>query len=472
MLLLVLALLAQEKPFVVRVVDADTGRGIPLVELRTVNGILLLTDNAGVAAFDEPGLLGKRVFFSTFSHGYDEPAADGFGIRGAAFDTAPGGEGTIRLKRRNVAERLYRITGQGLYDQSIRAGLPTPLKKPALNAGVLGQDTGMVLVHRGKIHWFWGDTSLPGYPLGHFGTATATSELPGKGGLEPEVGIDLDYAVDARGYSRPTFDLKQPGAVWVHGAFELDGKIVTQYERVQDLSKRFELGVAAYDSDAQRFTPVVRHDLKEDRLPFGQAFKHEGWVYFALPYPMLRVKAAWDDVMKPEAYEAWTCVGADGAVGPYRWVKGGHPEKTEDLVKAGKLRSEDAWTRTVDVGSGKPIQLHRGSVRWNEHRKRWVMIATRIYGEESMLGDVYYAEAPEPHGPYAKAVKVVGHRKYTFYNPVHHAFFDREGGRLIHFEGTYTMTFSETKIPTPRYDYNQVMYRLDLSDPRLKAAQE
>ena len=25
--------------------------------------------------------------------------------------------------------------------------------------------------------------------------------------------------------------------------------------------------------------------------------------------------------------------------------------------------------------------------------------------------------------------------------------------------------------PTPRYDYNQIMYRLDLADERLKAAQ-
>jgi hypothetical protein len=29
------------------------------------------------------------------------------------------------------------------------------------------------------------------------------------------------------------------------------------------------------------------------------------------------------------------------------------------------------------------------------------------------------------------------------------------------------MAFSGTKTPTPRYDYNQVMYRLDLADERL-----
>ena len=33
---------------------------------------------------------------------------------------------------------------------------------------------------------------------------------------------------------------------------------------------------------------------------------------------------------------------------------------------------------------------------------------------------------------------------------------------------TYTTLFAQTKVKTPRYDYNQVMYRLDLDDPRLK----
>ena len=37
----------------------------------------------------------------------------------------------------------------------------------------------------------------------------------------------------------------------------------------------------------------------------------------------------------------------------------------------------------------------------------------------------------------------------------------------MYFEGTYAETFSGAPSKTPRYDYNQVMYRLDLSDPRL-----
>ncbi len=39
--------------------------------------------------------------------------------------------------------------------------------------------------------------------------------------------------------------------------------------------------------------------------------------------------------------------------------------------------------------------------------------------------------------------------------------------KSLDFEGTYTATFSGNKDPTPRYDYNQVMYQLDLSDQRL-----
>ena len=43
--------------------------------------------------------------------------------------------------------------------------------------------------------------------------------------------------------------------------------------------------------------------------------------------------------------------------------------------------------------------------------------------------------------------------------------------RLVYFEGTYVTTFSGNPVATPRYDYNQIMYRLDLADPRLRDVQ-
>src|SRR6266702_829754 len=62
----------------IRVVDAETGHGVPLVELVTVNHVRFVTDNAGRVAFHEPGLMGREVFFTIRSHGY-EMKRDGFG---------------------------------------------------------------------------------------------------------------------------------------------------------------------------------------------------------------------------------------------------------------------------------------------------------------------------------------------------------------------------------------------------------
>ena len=35
---------------------------------------------------------------------------------------------------------------------------------------------------------------------------------------------------------------------------------------------------------------------------------------------------------------------------------------------------------------------------------------------------------------------------------------------MIYLEGSYVNTFSGNHHPTPYYEYNQIMYRLDLSD--------
>jgi hypothetical protein len=117
--------------------------------------------------------------------------------------------------------------------------------------------------------------------------------------------------------------------------------------------------------------------------------------------------------------------------------------------------------------AGKFIEAHRSSVHWNNYRKRYIMIFTERGGSSSFLGEVWYTEAPSPEGPWQRATKIVTHHKYTFYNPLQHPFFDSADGHFIYFEGTYVNTFSGNPIATPRYDYNQIMYRLDLADARL-----
>ena len=98
------------------------------------------------------------------------------------------------------------------------------------------------------------------------------------------------------------------------------------------------------------------------------------------------------------------------------------------------------------------------------------MIAVEAFGEPSFLGEIWYLEAESPTGPWRDAKRIVSHDRYGFYNPLHHPFLDQEGGRIIYFQGTYTQMFEGDVPKTPRYDYNQIMYRLDLSDERLRPA--
>src|SRR3954451_21040187 len=76
--------------FTIRVVDEQTGRGVPLVELRTVSHIAWWTDSAGVVAFDEPGLMGQEVFLYVSSPGYEYPK-DFFDNRGLKLRPVAGG---------------------------------------------------------------------------------------------------------------------------------------------------------------------------------------------------------------------------------------------------------------------------------------------------------------------------------------------------------------------------------------------
>src|SRR5689334_5413376 len=67
--------------FTIEVVDSQTGRGVPLVALRTVNEAAWWTDSHGLIAFNEPGLMNLEVFFEINSPGYEYPS-DVFGHHG------------------------------------------------------------------------------------------------------------------------------------------------------------------------------------------------------------------------------------------------------------------------------------------------------------------------------------------------------------------------------------------------------
>ncbi len=454
-----------------------------------MNNIRFVTDSAGLVAFDEPGLFDQDVYVSVRAFGYEAPK-DTFGNRGQALRVVHGGEATLPVKRINLAERLYRVTGGGIYRDTILAGREAPIRHPVLDAKVLGQDSVLTAVYQGKIRWFWGDTNRPSYPLGNFHSPSATSLLPSRGGLDPSVGVDLTYDPGRDGFARPSAKMPGEGPTWLSALTVVpdSGKgerMFATYSKVRGSMQTYQRGFVSWDDSRNEFVKLVEFPIDAPIRPDGHAFRHSvdgvEYVYYASPMPLVRVRADARFVGDLDQYETFTPIKARQAPGRieidrdasgkvlYGWKKGAQSVSGSGdlgkLVDRKLLRQNESIAQLRDAVVGRLITAHFGSVNWNEYRKRWVMISVER-GGSSYLGEAHSAEADTPIGPWVYARKVATHqdddRFYSFYNPRHHPEFDKDGGRTIFFEGTYSSTFSGNSDPTPRYDYNQVMYRLDL----------
>lgn len=479
--------LSSDQYFGIEVVDEETGRGVPLVELQTVHNITYITDSAGRVAFYEPGLMDDEVHFSVRAHGYEFPA-DGFGIRGFVATTTPGKSIEIEVKRHNLAERLYRLTGGGIYRDSFLLGHPLPMDRPLINNRVLGQDSTMAVEYRDRVFWFWGDTNKPSYPLGNYDMTGATTASGAK--LNPEESLDYAYFNDERGFTKKMAPMPGEGPTWLGGLTVLqengEEMLVGGYAKIRDGLETYARGLVVYDDDREVFKQAQELAMESPLYPIGHSLhvdeEDESFVHFMNPLPLVRVRAELESYMDPSGYEAFTPLVPGSGRGAqqverdeegnvvYDWKMNtaeAGPAEQRELVETGLLQPQERLFALRDWRTGKAVTLHAGSVSWNRHRGRWILIASEIFGD-SALGEVWFAEADSPLGPWIYAQKIVSHNDYTFYNPRHHPFLDRDDGRLIYFEGTYTQLFSGAPEKTPRYDYNQILYRLDLADPELK----
>jgi hypothetical protein len=483
--------------FAIEIVDEQTGRGVPMVELQTTSGVRYYTDSNGLVAFHEPGLMNKKVWFGVSAHGYEFPP-DGLGSRGVALEIKPGGNARLKIKRLNIAERLYRITGQGIYRDTVLLGRKPPIAEPLLNAEVTGQDSILNAIYRGKLYWFYGDTNKLSYALGNFSMTGATSELPDK--IDPAVGVNLKYFSGKDGFVRPMVPLGGEGVVWLWGLVVLPDesgreRMLAFFQRRRGLGAVLADGFVVYDDEKDTFAKLKDAPLDPPVFPQGYPSRVKAddgteHLYFTAPYPALRVKAAWKSYLDLASYEGYTCLKPGTRYGGrdqvqldrdaqgkllWAWKKDTpplNPKHQQDLIDAGKIKRVESPFRLQDADGGKPILLNNCSCFWNDYRKRYVMIASESFGA-TMLGEVWYSEADRLEGPWVHARKIITHANkkgdaHDFYNPTQHPFFDREGGRVIYLEGSYVNTFSGNPHPTPYYEYNQIMYRLDLSDPRLK----
>lgn len=435
------------QPCRIEVVERGSGWPVPLVMLETTHRVKLTTDNAGRVAFDLPELMGCETWVTVRSDGY-EARADGFGYRGARFVPKPGETVTIEVDRTCIAKRLGRITGAGLFVESQKLGLETDWRE----SGVLGSDSVQLVEHDGKLFWAWGDTTVARYPLGVFDMSSATTPLRPLASFEPPLRLPLKYFTDDAGRVRGVAKMKGAGPTWLGGYTSVPdrsgkARLVATYSKIRPPMETYEMGLCVWNEKTENFehlkTVWEKSTLepKQPPIPGGHPnlFSDESgkkWLLFGNPLPELQC---------PATFEAWQ--------DPQQW-------KT--------LKPQEHFTAAID---GKPIKPSFGSIAWNEFRHRWVCVFTQTFGAPSALGEVWYAESNSPHGPWGPAVKVLSHANYTFYNPRLHPELTPADSSILLFEGTYSVLFARKPEPTPRYDYNQLMYRLDLDDPALAPAQ-
>lgn len=440
------ALAAATEPCRIEVVEKGSGWPVPLVELRTTHQVRLVSDNAGVIAFDLPELMMRETWFDVIGHGYEVPP-DGFGYRGVRLTPRPGATLRLEVTRTCVARRLGRLTGAGLFAESQRLGQNLDWRE----SGIVGCDSVQIAVYRGRLFWLWGDTSLASYPLGIFHATAATTAIQPLAAWEPPLRLSLDYISDDQGQPRAVARMAGDGPTWVTGCVALPdqagvARLVAAYVKIRPPLEAYQWGLCVWNDATAAFEPLrlvwtqSATAPKPPALPEGHALlwtddQDRAWVLFGNPLPTLRC---------PATFEAWQ----DAA----QW---------EVLTPP---------TTLAAAGDGKPVKPHSGSCAWNPWRQRWVTVFMEAFGKPAAFGELWYAEAAAPTGPWGAAVKILSHDNYTFYNPRLHPEFSSADSPVLLFEGTYTQQFADRPPPTPRYEYNQILYRLNLDDPALAPA--
>jgi len=479
------------------VLDAATGRGVPQMRVQTP-GAVYWTDSKGVVAYYDAARMGTTVQFDV--------SGDGYGTASASLVATAGGSGGTQVVRTDVAERLYRVTGGGVYHDTVLLEQAAPTANPVIDAGVLGQDTAQTTVYQGKVFWIWGDTGRASFPLGNFRATGATSLLPSAGGLDPSVGVDLTYFGDGAGFVAgmcPASNFPNPPGVtgsllcWMFDlvtAPNADGteRLFARYTLVSGGSGTVETGLGRFNDTTKVFDKVLTTSTSDRVQLVGHPIRiaHGGTTYayytakgnsgfFQGLKPtdsLTRSVATETALLTPSGYEAYTPLvqGSDTTLDTnpdgtlrYAW-------RTNTRTLSGDNATADAaapadqklYGHLQEPDTAEAPIIATTSTDWNAYRQRFVQIVLQTFSSVSFLGQLWFAEADTPMGPWVYGRKVVSHGTdgYTFYNPRHHAFFDKQRGKEIFFEATYT-TFATSLTPTPRDNYNQVMEHLDLDTP-------
>lgn len=462
-----------EQPFAIQVVDEGNHRGVPLAVLETDNHIRLITDSAGWALFDEPGLMGRPIHFAVTSPGYALPK-DADGRSGTVLVCSPGQSTEILMVRTTIAERLYRLTGQGVYRDSTLLGKDVPLPFPNINGDVLSLGPAQVASYQGKLVWVWSDARLA-TPKSNVMVVGAAADLPGMGGLDPTQGVHLRYFTNDQ---EETFDLLSAPKgqhVMIEGLISVKDAtgaehLLARYVFLRATGACVEQGIAEFNARHTFDRKIVLGEEYTWQFPSGHAVEVNGkegsFIYFATPFCHTRVPASYEAALSPTSYEAlaWS---EDTHKLVWQQERGPLTQSEEArLITRKKLSKAEARCQLVNNVTGDALPLTEGSVQWNTFRKNWVLIGNGP-GSDTTPGDVWYAEAADITGPWGPATQIATHASHAFVGPAQLSPLQEEGGRYLYFEGTLHDPVTGPMEPLPRYQDNQLMYRLDVKDARL-----
>lgn len=281
-------------------------------------------------------------------------------------------------------------------------------------------------------------------------------------------------------------------------------------------------GIALWDEDDKVFKPVPGQGYKM-RYSGAQAVQitapggDEGYVYYASAFAMSRVKATFAAIEDPSQYEYFTpCMPVEAGgckvqmtAASWGWKKSGlasdgasgvayfGPAQELAAVRGGYLPAHAARMQVLDAATQRPVggTLSRGSVNWNAFRGKYVLIADRMdtadgSNRQSRFGEIYYCESRLITGPWRECHTVATHAVTgtSCYNPLQLPWLDEDGGKVVHFACTFTSMTSSGPGPTdracrfddyggvdcavavPRYEYNNLVFQLDVEQMVAAAA--
>ncbi len=502
--------------FGIRIVDRETHEGVPLVQLRTSNYVVNYTDSQGYVAFLESGMMNRDVWFSIMTDGYTfsegrvcQPSTFHPCDSGMKLHTTPGKIVTLYVDRTQLAERVFRLTGQGLYRDSLLLNVPAPIDDASTDTNLItGQDTLMPIKYKGLNYWFFGDTVC---------ASDAREEGCNGHGLHTVAAVSNDQfnqapllqylTMNIEGIQwpkpvTPIGDLKMN--TWTGAPFVID--VGTPHEimyafyfkpySLSDNPSPDKTGLVKWNDEKQEFELLtewpVHNDLEwmkngHQVTSFAPLDGNDGYIYISGSFVLTRVPK--NKITDFSAWEAYTPLLSGSNMNHpimdpkgWGWKKGAPVFQQSDettLISKGIMSASQARMQVVDSVTNQPIIVDSGVVHWNAYLKKYIL----LFGNAQL----YIAMSDNMMGPWNKAVKIVQHdaSRSQCYNSTQIAALSDATERYVYIACTYTAMWTNDAPPSdtpnvwstclfgqnahlncapvvPRYEYNNLIYRLDL----------